>query len=87
MHKAAAEIFSVILPDKILSGPIRRIKPENPRKNPIHFFLVILSLRTILASSKIKRGIDDKYMATSPVVIVFRAKGIRMKGSPRQKIP
>ena len=87
MHKNDAEIFSVTFPDKILSGPIRRINPEKPMKNPNHFFFETFSLRIILASSKINRGIDDKYIATSPVVIVFKAKGIRMNGSPRQKKP
>ncbi len=87
IHRLAAKKLLDIFSDKKLSGPIRRIRPENPIKKPSHLFFVIFSLRTTLAKSRINRGIDDRYMATSPVVIIFKAKGMRIKGKPRQKNP
>ena len=66
---------------------IRKIRPETPIKKPIHLFNEISSLRINLANSRMKRGIEDKYIATSPVVRVFKANGIKINGRAKHKLP
>ena len=66
---------------------IRKIRPETPIKKPIHLFNEISSFRINLANSRMKRGIEDKYIATSPVVRVFKANGIKINGKAKHKLP
>ena len=66
---------------------IRKIRPETPIKKPIHLFNETSSLRINLANRRMKRGIDAKYIATSPVVRVFNANGIKINGNAKQKQP
>ena len=66
---------------------IKKLRPETPIKKPIHLFNETSSLRINLANRRMKRGIDAKYIATSPVVRVFNANGIKINGNAKQKQP
>ena len=66
---------------------MRKIRPETPIKNPNHLFAEIFSLSINLANTRMKRGMEDKYIATSPVVMFLNAKGIKINGIVKQKIP
>ena len=65
----------------------RKIRPKTPIKNPSHLFAEIFSLSINLANTRMNRGMEDKYIATSPVVRFLNAKGIKINGIVKQKIP
>ena len=50
-------------------GSDKIIKPIIPIKNPNHFLNVIISFKNILASIKTNKGIEDKKIASSLVLI------------------
>ena len=65
----------------------RKIRPKTPIKNPSHLFAEIFSLSINLANTRMNRGMEDKYIATSPVARFLNEKGIKINGIVKQKIP